>query len=112
VGGGGGEGESPADKSGRSFSERGEEAVRRTCTRSGPGRESARAQSVSRTVPPLKDALGAPESESQVLQQMIMSLIFDKGKLREGLSVYEWVSGMDEGTLKTPIPQCRLYWSF
>jgi hypothetical protein len=28
---------------------------------------------------------------------MIMSLIFDKGKLREGLSVYEWVSGFGGG---------------
>jgi hypothetical protein len=23
-----------------------------------------------------------------------------------------WGGGMDEGTLKTPIPKCGLYWSF
>ncbi len=87
----GGGGESPADKSGRSLvgeGGTGSQAVRYK-QRAGPGRPGP----VSRTVPPLKDALGAPESESRVLQQMIMSLIFDKGKLREGLSVYEWVGG-------------------
>jgi hypothetical protein len=61
----GGGGNRRLTNQGGAWSDRGEQAVRRPGTSSGPGRESDRAQSVSRTVPPLQDALGAPESESR-----------------------------------------------
>ncbi len=29
-----------------------------------------------------------------------------------GTTLVTWDGCMDEGTLETPIPKCRLYWSF